>query len=194
MQSGGAQSAHQIHHTARKNVFTYVQPETQRQTYLKAHLGTDPNGVIVPCCQNGEELLGSEQPRTPRMPSNGLQSVHSSSRELLDPCMMSKAHVVGGFLGDFICWISTGDDLWTILGESCRHGTGKLTKLRSFDSFENDRYTLKYMYDPSFTENHCSFSKDNQDVANRRMDKVVPFCDLHRPFVIISYNIDGFIN
>ena len=165
--------------------------ETQRQTHLKAHLGTGPNGVIVPCCQNrGTSRIRAA--KDSRMPSKGLQSVNSSSRELLDPCMMSKAHVVGGFLGDFICWISTGDELWTVLGESCRHGTGKLTKLRYF---ENDRYTSKYMYyDRSFTENHCSFSKDNQDVAKRRMDKVVSFCNLHRPFFIISYNIGGFIN
>ena len=132
-----------------KMFFTHVQPETQTQTHLKAHLGTDPNWVIVPCRQNG----GTSRIRAAkdsRMPSKGLQSVNSSSRELLDPCMMSKAHVVGGFLGDFICWISTGDELWTVLGESCRHGTGKFTKLRHF---ETDRYSLKY--DRSFTENHC---------------------------------------
>ena len=102
-----------------KILFKYVQPETQRQTHLKVHLGTDPNWVIVPCRQNrGTSRIRAA--RDSRMPSKGLQSVNSSSRELLDPCMMSKAHVVGGFLGDFICWISTGDELWMILGESGR--------------------------------------------------------------------------
>ena len=81
-----------------KILFKYVQPETQRQTHLKAHLGTDPNWVIVPCRQNqGPSRIRAA--KDSRMPSKGLQSVNSSSRELLDPCMMSKAHVVGGVLG-----------------------------------------------------------------------------------------------
>ena len=173
--------------------FTYVQPGNTKANTPQSSFGDWSKWGDSPLLSKPRNFSDPSSQGLPGCPFRAYR-VNSGSIELLDPWMMSKAHVVGGFLGDFICWISTGDELWTILGESCRHGTGKLTKLRSFDSFENDRYTLKYMYDPSFTENHCSFSKDNQDVAKRRMDKVVSFCNLHRAFFIISYNIGGFIN
>ena len=57
-------------------------------------------GLLPDSCLAG--LLGSERPRTPRMPFRPTEYVNLSSREVPDPSMMSKAYVVGGFLGDFV--------------------------------------------------------------------------------------------